>query len=204
MTHAPPPIALFPALQFDVVAIAASAGGLATLGQLLPQIPADFAAPIFIVMHLHAGTASLLPQILNRMTPLTVKDAEAGEPIKTRTIYTAPPDRHLLVTGDRTLNLTRTPKVNFARPAADSMLTSVAERFGSRAIAVILTGYGRDGALGVRAIKQHGGRVIVQDPATATVASMPQTSIDTGQVDWVLPVDQILPALVKLVQPHQE
>ncbi|MBE9157593.1 chemotaxis protein CheB [Nodosilinea sp. LEGE 06152] len=200
MANLPPPVALFPSLQFDVVIIATSAGGLKTLGQLLPQLPTNFAAALIIVMHLSSDTASLLPGILSRMTSLTVKDAEAGEAIKAGTIYTAPPDYHLLVRSDRRLHLTQTKKVNYTRPAADATLTSVAECFGSRAIAVVLTGYGRDGALGVKAIKQGGGRVIVQDPATATVASMPQTAIDTCQVDWVLPIDQISPALVKLVQ----
>lgn len=198
------PIALFPALKFDIVAIAASAGGIKALGDLLPRLPADFAAALMIVMHLDPNTASLLPQILSRMTSLAVKDAEAGEAIKARTIYTAPPDYHLLVTSDRRLHLTQTQKVNFTRPAADCTLMSVAEGFNTRAIAVVLTGYGHDGALGVRAIKQHGGRVIAQDPATAAVASMPQAAIDTGAVDWVLPIDQIPLTLVKLVQQNGE
>jgi two-component system chemotaxis response regulator CheB len=198
------PVALFPALQFDVVTIAASAGGLKALGELLPQLPANFTAALIIVLHRSPHTASLLPQILNRMTTLAVKDAEAGEAIKAQTIYTAPPDHHLLVMRDYTLHLTQTEKVNFSRPAADCTLISVAECFGARAIAIILSGYGSDGALGVRAIKRHGGRVIVQDPVTATVASMPQTAIDTGQVDWVLPIDQIPLTLVKLVQQNRE
>ncbi|PSN15573.1 chemotaxis protein CheB [filamentous cyanobacterium CCT1] len=193
-----------PTLPFDVVTIVTSAGGIKALGELLPQLPADFAAALIVVMHLDPNTASLLPQILNRMTALAVKDAESGEAIKAHTIYTAPPDYHLLVTGDRRLHLTQTKKVNFTRPAADCTLTSVAERFGERAIAVVLTGYGHDGALGVRAIKQHGGRVIVEDPATAIVASMPQAAIDTGAVDWILPIDQIPPTLVKLVQQNGE
>lgn len=204
MTDLPSPVALFPALQFDVVTIAASAGGIKALGELLPQLPADFAAALIIILHRDPHTASLLAQILDRMTSLVVKDAEAGEAIKAQTIYTAPPDYHLLVTDNHTLRLTQTEKVNFTRPAADCTLTSVAECFGARAIAIILSGYGHDGALGVCAIKRHGGRVIVQDPATATVASMPQAAIDTGQVDWVLPIDQIPPTLVKLVQQNRE
>ncbi|MGB6013550.1 MAG: chemotaxis protein CheB [Nodosilinea sp.] len=202
MTKTPPPTALFPALQFDIVTIAASAGGIKTLGDLLPQLPDNFAAALIIVMHLDPHTASLLPQVLARMTSLTVKDAETGELLQAGTIYTAPPDHHLLVARDRRLQLTQTKKVNFARPSADCTLISVAECFGPRAIAVVLTGYGSDGALGIKAIKQHGGRVIVQDPATATVASMPRTAIETGQVDWVLPVDQIPPTLVKLIQQN--
>jgi two-component system chemotaxis response regulator CheB len=191
---------LFSAARFDIVAIAVSAGGIKALAQLLPQLPADFAATVVIVMHLDPHMASLLPQVLTPMTSLAVKDAEMGESLRAGTIYTAPPDHHLLIGGDRTLCLTHTAKVNFSRPAADCTLVSVAERFGERAIAVVLTGYGRDGAAGISAIKQHGGRVIVQDPVTANVASMPQAAIDTHQVDWVLSLDMISPTLVNLVQ----
>ncbi|MGG6242224.1 chemotaxis protein CheB [Nodosilinea sp. AN01ver1] len=199
MTDAPPSTAPL-ASRFELVTIVASAGGIKALGELLPQLPVDFAVALIVVMHLNPNTASLLPQILNRMTALKVKDAEAGEKIEATTIYTAPPDHHLLVTGDRRLRLTQTQKVNFTRPAADCTLISVAKCFGHQAIAVVLTGYGHDGALGVRAIKQHGGRVIAQDPATASVANMPQAAIATGAVDWVLPLEQIPPALAKLVQ----
>ena len=160
MTDAPSSIAS-PTLPFKLVTIVTSAGGIKTLGKLLPQLPSDFAAALLVVMHLSSETASLLPQILNRMTDLKVKDAEAGERIEATTIYTAPPDHHLLVTGDRRLSLTHTQKVNFTRPAADCTLVSVAKCFRDQAIAVVLSGYGHDGAVGVRAIKEHGGRVIV-------------------------------------------
>jgi two-component system chemotaxis response regulator CheB len=200
MNPLPSSAVLFPAAQFDIVAIAASAGGIKALAQLLPQLPADFAAAIIIILHLDPRTASLLPQVLNPMTALTVKDAQTGEAMQAGTIYTAPPDHHLLVERDRTLCLTHSAKVNFSRPAADCTLASVAERFGPRAIAVILTGYGHDGAVGIEAIKHHGGRVIVQDPATADVDSMPQSALDTHQVDWVLPLETIPSTLVNLVQ----
>ena len=198
--NASPSSVLFSAAQFDIVAIAASAGGIKALAQLLPELPADFAAAIVIVLHLDPNTASLLPQVLTPMTSLPVRDANPGESLQAGTIYTAPPDHHLLIGADRTLRLTHTAKVNYSRPAADCTLVSVAERFGDRAIAVVLTGYGRDGAAGIQAIKQHGGRVIVQDPATANVASMPQAAIDTHQVDWVLPLETIPQTLINLVQ----
>ncbi|MBD2114565.1 MULTISPECIES: chemotaxis protein CheB [Cyanophyceae] len=198
--NASPSSVLSSAARFDIVAIAASAGGIKALAQLLPQLPADFAAAIVLVIHLDPNMASLLPQVLKPMTALPVKDAKTGELLQAGTIYTAPPDHHLLIGAGRTLRLTHTAKVNYSRPAADCTLVSVAERFGERAIAVVLTGYGRDGAAGIKAIKQHGGRVIVQDPATANVASMPQMAIDTGQVDWVLPLETIPQTLINLVQ----
>jgi two-component system, chemotaxis family, protein-glutamate methylesterase/glutaminase len=192
------------ATQFDIVAIAASAGGIKALIQLLPQLPATFAAAIIVVVHLDPNTASLLPSILDRITALRVKDAQTGESIQPGTIYTAPPDHHLLVGADRTLQLTHTEKVNYTRPAADCTLISVAEQFGPRAIAVILTGYGHDGAMGIRAIKQSGGRVIVQDPLTAAAASMPQAALDTHLVDWVLPLDTLGQTLVNLVNDNKD
>ncbi|MBD2107871.1 chemotaxis protein CheB [Nodosilinea sp. FACHB-13] len=198
--NASPSSVLSSAARFDIVAIAASAGGIKALAQLLPQLPADFAAAIVLVIHLDPNMASLLPQVLKPMTALPVKDAKTGELLQAGTIYTAPPDHHLLIGAGRTLRLTHTAKVNYSRSAADCTLVSVAERFGERAIAVVLTGYGRDGAAGIQAIKQHGGRVIVQDPATANVASMPQMAIDTGQVDWVLPLETIPQTLINLVQ----
>ncbi|HZG40816.1 MAG TPA: chemotaxis protein CheB [Nodosilinea sp.] len=200
MNYLPTADALFPAAEFDIVAIAASAGGIKALNQLLPQLPADFAAALLIVLHLSPHMASLLPRTLNPLSTLAVKDAETGAAIEASTIYTAPPDHHLLINADRSLRLTHSKKVNFARPAADCTLESVAKHFGPRAIAVVLTGYGQDGAMGIRAIKRHGGRVIAQDPATAEVASMPQSAIDTQQVDWILPLEKIPQTLINLVQ----
>jgi two-component system chemotaxis response regulator CheB len=114
-------------------------------------------------------------------------------------VYLAPPDRHLLVNGDGTLSLTQTELVNFVRPSADLLFESVAAAYGGRAIAVVLTGAGKDGSLGVTAIKKRGGTVIVQDEATSEFFGMPGAAIRTGSADFVLSIDEIPGALVTLV-----
>ena len=158
---------------FDIVAIGASAGGLHALMSVVGSLPADFPAAIVIVQHLDPKHRSMLADILSRHTPLRVKEAEDGEAIAPGVIYTAPPDRHLLVNGDGTLSLTRTELVDFLRPSADLLLESVAASFKRRAIAVILSGTGSDGSMGVKAIKKMGGAVIAQDPKTAEFPGMP-------------------------------
>ncbi|HAX76576.1 MAG TPA: chemotaxis protein CheB, partial [Cyanobacteria bacterium UBA11372] len=98
-----------------------------------------------------------------------------------------------------TLLLSDTAKMNFARPAADKLFMSVASTYKSRAIAVVLTGKGSDGTLGVLSIKKHGGMAIAQDESTSECFNMPRAAIATGKVDWVLPVDAIASTLVHLV-----
>ena len=192
----------FPEVAFDVVAIATSAGGLRALSQILPDLPANFPAPIVIVQHLDPHSPSLLPGILSRCTSLRVKVAENGEHIQAGTVYVAPPDWHLLLNSDGTLALAHTARVHFTRPAADVLFESIAACCQTRAIAVVLTGSGRDGALGIQAIKQNGGATIVQDAETAEFPGMPKAAIETHAVDWVLPLHQIAPTLVKLVSSN--
>jgi two-component system chemotaxis response regulator CheB len=114
-------------------------------------------------------------------------------------VYLAPPDEHLLINGDGTVTLTHTELVNFVRPSADLLFESVAAAYGERAIAVVLTGTGHDGSLGVTAIKQRGGTVIAQDESSSEFFGMPSAAIRTGAVDFVLPLDEIPLALITLL-----
>src|SRR5438552_1430318 len=116
-------------------------------------------------------------------------------------VYIAPPNRHLLVSPNGTLSLSDSELVYFVRPSADLLFESLAASYRQRAIAVVLTGCGQDGAMGVRAIKKMGGTVVVQDEASAEFTGMPQAAIDTGEVDFVLPLDEVAAALVTLVMP---
>lgn len=185
--------------NFDVIAIAASAGGLTALSAVLSALPEDFSATVLVVQHLDPRHRSLLSEILNRRTPLAVKEAEHGETVERSVVYIAPPDRHLLAHSDRTLSLTRTELVHFVRPSADLLFESVAAGYRERAVAVVLTGSGGDGAMGVRAIKKNGGTVIAQNEETSDFFAMPHAAIDSGAVDFVLALDEIAPALVSLV-----
>jgi two-component system chemotaxis response regulator CheB len=184
---------------FDIVAIAASAGGVFGLTQILAELPADFSAIILVVQHLDPRHRSLVPQIFGRRSNVPVCSAVEGMEVERGHAYLAPPDRHMLINRDGTVSLTRTELVNFVRPSADVLFESVAAAYGERAIAVVLTGAGKDGSMGVTAIKKRGGTVIVQDEATSEFFGMPSAAIRTGTVDFVLSLDEIPSALVTLV-----
>src|SRR6266496_1160101 len=184
---------------YDLIALAASAGGLRALSEVLAGLPREFPAAIVVVQHLDRRHRSLMADILSRRTPLHVKEAEEGDHLSPGTVYIAPPNRHLLVNPDGTLSLTQSKLVHFLRPSADLLFESVAASYKDRAIAVVLTGTGSDGAMGVQAIKKMGGTVIVQDEKTSEFSGMPGAAIHTGSVDFVLPLDEIASALVTLI-----
>ncbi len=186
--------------QCGIVAMAASAGGLAALGTVLGGLPADFPAPVVVVQHLDPRHHSLIAEILDKRTPLDVEEVRDGEKLQAGRVYTAKPDRHLLVNPDGTVSLTQSELVHFVRPSADLLFESVAASYRDRAIAVVLTGSGSDGSMGVKAIKTTGGTVIVQDQQTSEFYGMPGAAIETGSVDFILPVDEIATALTTLVK----
>jgi two-component system, chemotaxis family, protein-glutamate methylesterase/glutaminase len=188
-----------PSAPFDVVALAASAGGLTALSRVLTDLPAHFPAALLVVQHLDPHHRSLMADILGRRTALRVKQAAEGDRFLPGTVYVAPPDRHLLVNPDGTLSLSRTELVHFVRPSADLLFESVAATAKQRAIAVVLTGTGVDGNMGVRAIKKMGGTVIVQNEQTSEFFGMPSAAIQTGCADFILPLDEIPKALLALV-----
>jgi two-component system, chemotaxis family, protein-glutamate methylesterase/glutaminase len=184
---------------FDVVAFAASAGGVTALMKVLSVLPAKFPAAIVVVQHLDPHHRSLLVEILSRRTSLPVKPAEEGERLAPGMVYIAPPDRHVLINSNGTLSLTQTELVHFVRPSADLLFESTASSYKDRAIAVVLTGTGSDGAMGVTAIKQMGGKVLVQDEKTAEFKGMPKATIATASADLILPLEEIPAALMNLV-----
>jgi two-component system chemotaxis response regulator CheB len=181
-----------------VIGIGASAGGLSALSQLLSALPPTLDAAILIVQHMDPARPSHLADILGRRTPLPVKQAASQDRLKPGVVFIAPPGAHILVDPEGTISLSHRPPVHFVRPAADRLFESIAGSFGSRAVAVVLTGTGHDGATGAQVVKRAGGRVIVQDESTSEFFGMPKSAIDAGQVDLILPLDQIAPALVAL------
>jgi two-component system chemotaxis response regulator CheB len=180
------------------IAMAASAGGLSALSRVLSALPSDFNASILVVQHLDPHHRSWMAEILRRRVLLAVAEARGGERLEPGTIFLAPPDHHLLIEPGGILALSSASRVRFARPSADILFTSLAEHLGERAVAVVLSGTGRDGAQGVRAIKQHGGTVIVQDEVSAEFDGMPGAARDTGTADLVLPLAAIAGALIEL------
>lgn len=186
---------------FPVIAMAASVGGLDALSVILGGLPENFPAAIAIVMHLSPDHKSILAEILDRRTHLPVKQAHTGDRLCRSCVFVAPPNHHLLVAKDGRLKLSsaHAKKINFARPSAEPLFASVAALYEKRAIAVVLTGGDGDGSFGVQIIKDHGGKVIAQDRPTSKDFSMPKTSIETGDVDYILPLDTIASKLIELV-----
>lgn len=184
---------------FDIVVMTASLGGIHAVSSILSALPAEFPVPIILVQHLSPLFTSHLVEILARRSPLRVVWAESGTCLQAGHVYVAPPDWHVLVTSTGTLMLTQTPKVQFTRPSANPLFESVALWYQERAIAVVLSGLGSDGASGVQAIKAAGGKVLVQNPRTAYAAGMPRAALLTGCVDFALSLSALAPALVAFV-----
>jgi two-component system chemotaxis response regulator CheB len=184
--------------NYDLIAITASAGGISALGHLLSALPAHFPVPIVVVQHHSPDRTFSLADVLSRLSKRPVRVAEAGQRIRSGTIYLAPGSAHLLVRPDRSFALQNGRRIAYVRSSAESLFTSAADAFGSHMIAVVLTGLGKNGTEGVRRVKEAGGVVIAQDEATSRYFSMPQAAIQTGAVDSVLPLGAIAPALVRL------
>jgi two-component system chemotaxis response regulator CheB len=187
--------------SFPVIAMAASVGGLNALSVILSGLPANFPAAIAIVMHLSPDHKSILAEILDRRTHLEVRQAKTGDFLCLSCVFVAPPNHHLFVAKDGRLKLSSSAseKVHHARPSAEPLFASVADVYEANSIAVVLTGGDGDGSFGVQIIKEKGGMVIAQDRPTSQDFSMPETSIKTGDVDFILPLEEIAPKLIELV-----
>ncbi|WP_067687693.1 chemotaxis protein CheB [Nocardia jejuensis] len=190
---------VIPEGKYAVVAIASSAGGIGALIRLLGALPATLPVPVLIVQHLDPRHRTVIAELLARRTELDVKLATAGEKIVPGMVYIAPPNYHLLVDPHGILNLSSSELVHFVRPSADLLFESVAAAYGARTIACVLTGTGRDGAMGVTAVKSRDGTVIVQDPEDAEFSGMPTAAEATGVADLVLPLGEIAAAIEGLV-----
>ena len=184
-----------------VIAMAASVGGLNALSVILGGLPANFPAAIAIVMHLSPDHKSLLAEILDGRSELEVRQASTGDILRHASVFIAPPNHHLSVAKGGRLELSSpaADKVHFARPSAEPLFASVAKVYRKQAIAVVLTGGDGDGSFGVKIIKDMGGKVIAQDRPTSQDFSMPETAIETGDVDFILPLNAIAPKLIELV-----
>jgi two-component system chemotaxis response regulator CheB len=187
-----------PSNRYELVVVAASAGGIEAISTVLAALPPTFPIPIAVVQHRGRGPVSALAGILGNASSLPVKDAESGEELKSGWVYLAPGDTHLAIDGNRTAVLSTGPRVRFARPSADVLFRSAAKVYGRHVIAIVLTGTSNDGAHGALLVRQAGGTVIAQDRASSQQFSMPESAISVGAVDLVLPLDAIGPRLACL------
>jgi len=183
----------------DIIVIGASAGGVKALMKLCAVLPADLDASVFIVLHLNPSGPSLLPRLLDRVSPLKVKAAVHGEVPQARHIYVAPPARHLLLRSGRMI-LSRGPEEHHVRPAIDALFRSAAVAYGSRVIGMLLSGMLGDGTNGLIHIHHAGGVSVVQDPAEAQWSSMPRHALKHDHVDHCLTIDRMPALLQRLVQ----
>jgi two-component system chemotaxis response regulator CheB len=182
-------------LDFSVVALVTSSGGLDALTQVLAPLPHDLAAAVLVVQHLSPDHPSHLARILDQRTTLPVREAENDDELTPGTVLIAPPARHLLVTSEARVGLIDSGSLPPARPSADLLLATLAVTCGPRALAVVLTGKGTDAQAGIRAIAHCGGTVYAQDHATSVHHGMPDAAIDTNLVHHVLSLGAIAPAI---------
>jgi two-component system chemotaxis response regulator CheB len=181
-----------------VAIVAVSTGGPAALTRVVPALPTASHLAMVVVQHMPAAFTAALAERLDGLSAVRVKEAAAGDTPAQGVVLIAPGGRHLEF-GDRgVIRLTNGPAVHGCRPAADVTMRSAALVFGHRAVAVVMTGMGRDGAAGVSAIKGKDGTAIAQDEATSLIYGMPKAAIDTGVIDAILPLDSIAPYLARL------
>ena len=183
----------------DIVVIGTSQGGVAALLALVKALPADFPAPVFVVMHVPPDSPSLLPQLLSAGSALAARHPQNEEVVEAGVIYVARPDHHLLLEGNRVL-VTRGPKENRFRPSIDALFRSAAYTYGPRVIGVVLTGYLDDGTAGLWSVQRLGGVAVVQDPRDAEQPSMPTNVLEFVAADYVLPLAELAALLTRLTR----
>ncbi|HZS35530.1 MAG TPA: chemotaxis-specific protein-glutamate methyltransferase CheB [Polyangia bacterium] len=178
-----------------VVIVAVSTGGPAALSRMLPMVPADTSLSFIVVQHLPAGFTAPLAERLDTLCAVRVREAVDGDRPEVGLVLIAPGGHHLEVDADGKLRILDGPEVNGVRPSADVTMQAAARVFGRRAVGVVMTGMGRDGAEGLRAIKSSGGVTLAQDQPSCVIYGMPRAAVEAGAVDHVVPLDGLADAI---------
>ena len=185
--------------DYWVVAIAASLGGPKALAEVLADLPPDFPAPVVICQHITPGFSDDLARWLAQETGHRVHEAVDGQRLVKSEFFIAPSHLHLVVNPSGVVRLDDSPALGGFKPSCDLLLRSVAQSFSRKAIGVVLTGMGRDGAKGLDEIRKAGGHTIAQDKASSVVFGMPGEAVALGAAELVLPLDEIGAQLVRWV-----
>jgi two-component system chemotaxis response regulator CheB len=186
------------ARRIEAVVIAASAGGVHALIELLPALPAGYRLPVVCILHIPADRDSRLAELFAVRCALPVREAADKEALVPGTVYFAGPGYHLSIEREREFSLSCEAHVCFARPAIDVLMASAAQAYGPALAAFLLTGANHDGAAGMREVRERGGLAVVQDPAEAQVATMPQEAIKASAPDLILTLAQMRELLLLL------
>jgi two-component system chemotaxis response regulator CheB len=191
---------------YSILAVGSSTGGPDALATMLPSLPADLPVPVLVVQHMPELFTRLLAERLDKMCALSVVEAAEGAPITPGKIIIAPGGRHMVPRRMGTIvqaHLHDDPPENFCRPSVDVMFRAVSSVYGEGVLGVVLTGMGRDGERGAKAIRDAGGEVFAQDEATSVVWGMPGAVTQSGQADRVLPLDRIGPDLISVLRRQE-
>ncbi|HEY2516707.1 MAG TPA: chemotaxis protein CheB [Polyangiaceae bacterium] len=181
---------MMPKVAVDAAVVGGSSGAIAALVELLPSLSPATSFPVIVVVHIPAQRPSLLVKIFGPRCAVPVREPLDKEPLAPG-VWFAPPDYHLLVSDRQSFALSDDEQVNFSRPSIDVLFESAADVFGGNVVAVILTGANEDGARGAAAVRDAGGFVAVQDPATAEVPIMPAAAILRARPQLVAPLPVI-------------
>ncbi len=184
--------------RVDAIVIGASAGGVEAIGQLLPALPADLRAAVFVVLHLPRERPSLLVDIFQPKCALPVHEAHDKATVEPGTVYLAPPDYHLLVDAGPQLSLSADEPVHYSRPSIDVLFESAADVYGDGLMAILLTGANEDGAAGAAAVRRAGGTTVVQQPESAQASTMPAAALRLFSPTHVLTLPGIAALLAAL------
>jgi two-component system chemotaxis response regulator CheB len=190
----------------DILAIGASTGGPNALAELIPLLPRDFPVPIVIVQHMPPMFTRLLAERLTAQSSIKVQEGATGVALQAGHVWIAPGDFHMTVQSDgkqASLLLNQDPPENSCRPAVDPLFRSIAATYGSKALAVILTGMGQDGLRGCQALKEAGAQILAQDEATSVVWGMPGAVVRAGLADRTLPLAMLAGEILQRVRTRE-
>lgn len=188
----------------QVFVLASSTGGPQALANLLPQLDTDFPAPILIAQHISDGFIEGMAQWLSGLCKLPVKVAEDGEELKAGHVYLSPSEQHLTLDSDHRIKLKKRAEKDIYHPSCDELLSSVAAAFGPNAIGIIMTGMGRDGTRGMRAIYQQGGITLAQDEASSVIYGMNAEAVSAGVIQRELPLSCLAQEMLRIVALQPE